>query len=359
MKDLTKQLKSLYKIQPSPEWKVLARKEILATIESENSPYKANRWAEFLYYFKFSTGFFNNFMAKPIGTFILALLLVLGGGILKVKADSSLPGDLLYALKRGGEKARMVFVFNKNEKSDLQLALVDERVKELNMILSKDDIRDKEIKQAFDNFHKDFIPVKENLSLANNSEIAKKVEDKTNDFKFILSKTQKNVPENSKKDVKNVIAEINKVNLKALQVMAVGNNNQDNKEIAVKINDKIGELSKKAKNSVISKKALAKLDKAKQDLSNCNFVMALQMIKESTEILDKKEETTNNNSVKETTDMNEASTTIDTTNTASTTMDILKGDNIENATSSDKNIDLQIDKKGEATTSTDNILEKE
>ena len=348
MKDLTKQLKSLYKIQPSTEWKVLARKEILAKIVSENSPYKANRWAEFLYCIRFSTGFFHDFIVKPVGTMILALLLVSGGGILKVKADSSLPGDLLYALKRSGEKAQMVLVFNKDKKSELQLALVDERVKELNMILSKDDIRDKEIKQAFDNFHKDFTPVKENLALADNSDIAKKVEDKTNDFEFVLSKTQVKIVKNSRKnDINKVIAEINKVNFSALEVMAVESDSNNNDAIAEKISNKIGEASEKAQDSDVSEEILAKLDEAKEELSNCNFVMALQRIKESTEILNK---------IEETADQDDKQTTEDI-DSASTTMDILEGDDTENATSSDKlDIDLQIDEI-EETTTTDSILE--
>lgn len=340
MKDLTKQLKSLYKIQPSTEWKVSARKEILATIDSKNSPYEANRWAEFLYCIRFSTGFFHNFIMKPAGTLILALLLVSGGGILKVKADSSLPGDLLYSLKRSGEKAQVVFVFNKEKKSELQLALVDERVRELNMILSKDDVRDKEINQAFDNFHKDFTPVRENLA-----KIATKVEDKTSDFKYILAKAQKNVAENSKKDVNKVIADINNVNFSALEVMAVEGDSNNDTIIATKINNKIGEASEKAKDSAVSEEVLAKLDEAKQELSDCNFVMALQIIKESTEILDKTEEIANNN----------AEEGINIEN-ASTTMDILEGDDIENATSSDESMNLQTD-EGETTSSTDNIIE--
>ncbi|MEA2088276.1 MAG: DUF5667 domain-containing protein [Patescibacteria group bacterium] len=347
MKDLTKQLKSLYKIQPSTEWKVSARKDILAKINSENSPYEANRWAEFLYCIRFSTGFFHNFIMKPAGTMILALLLVSGGGILKVKADSSLPGDLLYALKRSGEKAQMVLVFNKDKKSELQLALVDERVKELNIILSKDDIRDNEMKQAFDNFHKDFTPVRENLA---DSNIAKKIEDRTSDFQYILAKAQKNVAKNSKKDVNRVIAEINKVNFSALEAMAIESDSNSNDTIAEKIHNKIGETSEKAKNSAVSAEVLAKLDKAKDELSDCNFVMALQIVKESTEILNKTEETTDQSDEQITEDIESASTTID----------ILEGDDndIENATSSDElDTELEIDKDKNTTSSTDNILE--
>ncbi len=301
-KILLQQLKSLNKIQPSTKWKETAREDILAQIVSEDSPRRLGKGAEFFYFLKFSGGIFHDFIMRPAGTFILVLFLVLGGGVLKVKADSSLPGDWLYSLKRGGEKAQIALVFDENKKSELRLEMIEKRVKELNKIALKENDNQERIKKALENFHKDFVPIKENLSLAqkdsgNALKIAQKIEDKTSEMHFILNKTQNKVKNSTnKQDIKKVIDEVSKANLNALEIIVKKNDLQKKEEISQKIDEKIAEVSKEVVETG-DKEALIKLKEAKENLANMEFVAALQKVKESKEILNQEKERFNKESL--------------------------------------------------------------
>lgn len=287
MKDILTQLDNLKKIQPSELWKSRAKEDILAKI-SENSPQKQSLWAEFLYFTRFLSEFFQDFIMKPAGTMVLVVLLVLGGGILKVKADNSLPGDLLYSLKRGGEKMQVALIFNEERRAEARLKIIDERVQEINSVISKkENDQEERVRRALASFHKDFTSVKENLNSATGGseeamKIARDVEDKTNEFQFILNKAQNKTNKRVKDDINEVINDVSETNFKALEVL-VNENGDDSiaTDLAKKIDSKIMEASEKLQDSGISsEEALAKLDEAKEELANNNFVVALQKIKE-------------------------------------------------------------------------------
>ncbi|MCK5459673.1 hypothetical protein KAI52_00995 [Candidatus Parcubacteria bacterium] len=279
MKNLIKQLNKLDKIQPSTQWKERTKKELLARIANEESPIKFNRWAEFLYLTKSFFSDIHSFAREPIGTLIIVFLLVGGGGVMKVKADSSMPGDFFYALKRGSEKLQIALVVNQEKKSDLRLEIIDKRIQELNNAVSVE--RDDRIKLALENFHKDFTTVEENIS----PEHAKKIEDKTDDFQVILNKTEKKLAKKgAKTDIKKAIAVVDKVNFSALEVMAA---DSADKEVAEKVGVKIEQAVQKAEEKgEIGEEALVKLDEAKESLADNRLVAALIMVKESAEILD-------------------------------------------------------------------------
>ncbi|MBT4277220.1 hypothetical protein HOD96_00525 [Candidatus Falkowbacteria bacterium] len=289
-KDLLQQLKSLNRIQPSTAWKSSAREDILAQVMSEDTPQKLGKGAEFFYFLKFSNGFFQDFIMRPVGTFALILILILGGGALKVKADGSLPGDLLYFLKRGGEKAQMAFIFDEDKKSDLQLELVDKRIRELNRIaLAENNDNQEKMRKALENFHKDFTLVKENMHLAQNDpekalKMAQKMEDKTSEMHFVLNKVQDKSSDNAKNDIKEAMDEVSEANFSALEVIVEKDENKEIQGIAQKIDEKIEEASEEAEEA--GGEALAKLEEAKKELVNMQFVAALQKVKESKEIID-------------------------------------------------------------------------
>lgn len=290
-KNLLRQLKSLNKIQPSTEWRDSAREDILAQIMSEDAPQKFELWAEFLYFIRFSARFFNDFLARPVGTLALVLVLVFGGGVIKVKADSSLPGDLLYSLKRGGEKMHIAFIFNEDRRSDLRLNLISERVRELNEVVYKKDLgKEEKIREAFENFHKDFTPVKNSLASINGNSgnrliVAQKVEDKTSELSFILSNVKNKIEENMEGEVVMAINDVNMVNLEALEVIVGDAGSNKDSVIARKIDDKIEEVGSMVGNIDTTDNVMEKLDEAKEELMVGNFVAALQKVKESNEIL--------------------------------------------------------------------------
>ena len=74
----------------------------------------------------------------PIYRFaVIGLVLVLMGGFLTVNASaSSLPGDVLYDLKLGLEQTRVFFTFDPEARQDLMLAIEEERLAEVEILLA-------------------------------------------------------------------------------------------------------------------------------------------------------------------------------------------------------------------------------
>ena len=93
-----------------------------------------------------------------------------------------------------------------------------------------------------------------------------------------------------KVDIDKAIEDVSRANLTALGVL-VDNKIEDGGQIAQKIDNKIDEAADKlSKLENVSEDVLAKLEEAKEELENKNFVVALQKIKESNELLNNKEE---------------------------------------------------------------------
>lgn len=279
MQNIIKQLNKLNKIQPSTQWKERTKKEFLARIASEERPSKFNRWAEFLYLTKSFFSGFNSFAKEPIGVLIMVFLLVGCGGVIKAKADSSMPGDLFYSLKRGSEKLQIALAVNQERKSDLRLEIINERIQELNNAVSIN--QDDRIKAALENFHRDFIPAEDDIS----PKMAKNIEDKTDDFHAVLNKTERRLAKKgTKTDIKKAIEAVDKVNFNALEIMAADNSNE---EVAEKVGVKIDKAVKKAEEKgETGEEALVKLEEAKESLADNRLVAALIMVKESEEILE-------------------------------------------------------------------------
>ncbi len=68
---------------------------------------------------------------------VVGLMLALVGGFLTVNASaSSLPGDPLYDLKLGLEQTRVFFTFDQENRQDLMLAIEEERLAEVEILLA-------------------------------------------------------------------------------------------------------------------------------------------------------------------------------------------------------------------------------
>ncbi len=274
--DLKLNIRVLKKIQPSSEWKDFARQDILARISfsSENSPLEQNRWAEFSYLGRSYWQMAQNFFRQPIGTLLLVLLLVAGGGVLKVKTDSSLPGDWLYPLKRGTEKLQVALIFNPRQKSIVRLELADRRIQELNEVISSEEADPYRIKEAIDNFRADFTPLNQELafSQASNLFLVEKVENKTQEFQQVLSQVSQKGNPTVKKDAQKALQEVKQVKEKALVALK-----KDHKQTSA--------VEEKEEKKEHLEKALAKLNKAQQALQEKNYYAALQNVRATDALL--------------------------------------------------------------------------
>jgi hypothetical protein len=77
---------------------------------------------------------------KKVITVVLAVLLVLGGGgyLLAQKADAAEPGDALYSVDILAENIQRLVTFDDLKSAELETAILDERVAELESLVDED-----------------------------------------------------------------------------------------------------------------------------------------------------------------------------------------------------------------------------
>lgn len=121
LKDLTRQYCS---IKPDPVWRQKSQTELLAYF-SEKFPVQKKEFG--LYYF------FKPTLATLL---VLAVLLLGSFGTLQA-AKKSLPGDLLYPVKRFSEKIQLSLVSNRTEKAVLRAEILTTRLTEAKVLAEK------------------------------------------------------------------------------------------------------------------------------------------------------------------------------------------------------------------------------
>jgi len=111
--DLIGKIRELKKIEPSQEWLVSARNDLMAGIEPDIS--------------------FFQWLRQPQQFALVAclILIFLGGPWLALKAsEASLPGDLLYSVKKANEGLQMT-ITSENNKTQLKMEFASRRLEEL------------------------------------------------------------------------------------------------------------------------------------------------------------------------------------------------------------------------------------
>ena len=123
--DLIKKIKQLEKIQPSAKWLDLTRHNLISQItweEDDRGP-------------KSSFGLFNWLGGlQSVALAVCLLLIFIGGPWLTLKASqSSLPGEILYSVKKAAEGVQAT-VTSENNKAQLQVEFAGRRLEELTKI---------------------------------------------------------------------------------------------------------------------------------------------------------------------------------------------------------------------------------
>jgi len=126
-KDLISKIKELKKIEPSQEWLVSARNDLMSGIEPE-------------------IGFFQWLRQPQQFALITCLILIfLGGPWLTLEASKpSLPGDLLYSVKKANEGLQMT-ITSEDNKTQLKVEFAGRRLEEL-VKISEDSGKINEVK---------------------------------------------------------------------------------------------------------------------------------------------------------------------------------------------------------------------
>ena len=126
-KDLISKIRELKKIEPSQEWLISVRNDLMANFEPDIS--------------------FFQWLRQPQQFALVAclILIFLGGPWLALKAsEASLPGDLLYSVKKANEGLQMT-VTSEGNKTQLKVEFASRRLEELGKI-SEDSGKINEVK---------------------------------------------------------------------------------------------------------------------------------------------------------------------------------------------------------------------
>lgn len=116
--ELVGKIRELRQIRPRKDWVFATKSQILGDVKVRPQPF-----------------LFPFFQPVYAGFFLLLVLI----GLLEF-SFAALPGELLFPLKRIVEKTQAIFV-SEEEKSKLNLELVNKRLEELNQIAEKNDVR--------------------------------------------------------------------------------------------------------------------------------------------------------------------------------------------------------------------------
>jgi len=121
--ELIKDLEKLRNVKPSKDWVILTKKDILGESEAPS--------------FSFSGGFSSLFLRYKSATLMLVVVGLLLGTF--GFAQTALPGDTLYVLKKATERTKIAFV-SKDERANVQLSYANENLENLVMIAQNNQV---------------------------------------------------------------------------------------------------------------------------------------------------------------------------------------------------------------------------
>lgn len=94
---------------------------------------------------------------RPVAVSLLVLFFVFSGGLgIVYSAQNTLPGNVLYPVKRLSEKARMIFVFDQSDKIVLRAEILNNRLSEARILVKKAEAGDKASELELDTLAQNF-----------------------------------------------------------------------------------------------------------------------------------------------------------------------------------------------------------
>ena len=157
-KELVCKIKKLRNVKPSQNWVAFNKTKVLGETPKAN-------WVSVLEFFP---GLIYKHSKLAFASLIIFGIVAGAFGF----AQGALPGDPIYALKRVSEKARLVFVSEK-DLPYAQLGLANKRLEELNIIAQTNQV--KKIAPAIQEFQASVSRAAKDLAKAQNLDVAKTV----------------------------------------------------------------------------------------------------------------------------------------------------------------------------------------
>lgn len=208
-KDLIGKIKKLKKVEPSKDWLVSARQDLMKEID-----------------FKEPLSFFNWLkQGESMALAFCLILIFIGGPWLTLKAAQlSLPGELLYSVKRVGENVQSVTALG-DKKSQLQGDFACRRLEELTRITENDPFfneTDEKAKKVVSDFRNSLANFSQDIDKIS-KEQAVAVVIQTKKIKDNLDKAQENAPSDIKEDLAKAEETIKEFSQQILAVLTADN----------------------------------------------------------------------------------------------------------------------------------------
>lgn len=235
--NLRNHLKNLQAVKPDSTWRSQTEQQLVAELQisavSSRSIFSA--------FHNFVSSYLNTMTAqltwRSVGVFVLLFGLVVGPGIATVSAArGSLPGDKLYTVKRGLEKAKVSLVFSETKKAELQIDFVAKRLDEIHRITQEQapsTEREETIVLALAELEKGTTKVKEHLENVKTDdlgdgpekavELAKIIDEKASDYKEDLRAAVASLGDGgdqaAEEDLKEALSSVQGVSIEALGIL--------------------------------------------------------------------------------------------------------------------------------------------
>ncbi len=234
--ELIAKVRKLRQIQPSQDWVILTKKNILGEESSHRGRVSVS-------------SLLATFRLRLVFAPVLAVFVLIGVFIF---AQYSLPGNLLYYVKRAAEKGQAVFV-SVEKRPKYNLELTSKRLEELNQIAQENQV--KNIASALDEFQKTRAAAKKSVS---NS---------------IKGKSEKEAI----KIAKGVASELNEINKKEEKVLGSLGIDSEEKENGSADKTVIELLLKDAEGLTLTEEQINDLAEVKSYYGEGDYVSALEL----------------------------------------------------------------------------------
>jgi len=235
-KKLIRKIKKLGKIQPSQKWLGLTRYNLIAELDSENQSFGM-------------TGFFSWLLQAQSMALVTCLMLIfVGGPWLAVKASQpSLPGDLLYSVKKINEGVQSTITSEQN-KVQLQAEFANTRLEELDKITGNSFSQEEKVdksKQVLNDFKNNLAGISQHVSNFSKEE-AVAVAKTAKKLKQDLDDTKQDIPAEAEDNLIEAEKAIAEINHQILSVLTK-DNEEDVEKLATSTDEEIliwlGEIS--------------------------------------------------------------------------------------------------------------------
>lgn len=172
-------LKDLPELQPDYQWVQRTKYDLLAEISAQNRAIKASRltWGE--RFGMLGMHFGVKVMASATKLVAMFLVLSLGSGV-SLAAKASVPGEMLWPVKRSLEKAEVTLTLSPVKETEIHIKHINNRLNEIDKILNEEktqdtDKKEKALKQATKHLEKDAVAADTSLKVAKEEKSAVEV----------------------------------------------------------------------------------------------------------------------------------------------------------------------------------------